>query len=115
MSTSKVIGQNLREFRNSIGFSQDHVASFVNVDRSVISLYENGAKEIPLTHLEKFCDLFGIDLGALLEKNSELHRANFAFAFRQAGVEAADLQSIASFQKIVKGYLRMTKLLNEKE
>lgn len=113
MEVGTIIGNNLKEYRKLKGLSQDQVGAFIGFDRSLISLYENAEREIPITHLEKLSDLFGVDLEDLLEENPEERKANFAFAFRTNGIDDADLQSIASFQKVVKNYLRMKSISNE--
>ena len=71
MELSKVIGENLKEYRKGFGFSQDQVASFIGVDRSTISLYENAEREIPITHLEKLSDLYAVELEDLILKSNK--------------------------------------------
>lgn len=115
MDVSSIIGNNLKEYRKRLCLSQDQVGAFIGVDRSAISLYENAEREIPLMHLEKLSDLFAVELEDLLEENSDERSANFAFAFRTNGFVDSDLQSIASFQRVVKNYLRMKEISNETE
>lgn len=114
METGRIIGNNLKKYRDSHGLSQDQIASILGVDRSTISLYESGKREIPLAQLEKFTDLFAIELEDILEENAEKRNVNFAFAFRADSILEEDLCSIAEFQRIVKNYLKLKELTNEK-
>jgi transcriptional regulator with XRE-family HTH domain len=113
MKLNQIIGENLKKFRQNLGLNQDQVAEFLSVDRSTISHYENAEREISLVHLKKLSNLFGVELEELLEKDSSLRSANFAFAFRSDGIVQEDLKSIASFQRVVKNYVKMVTLSNE--
>ncbi len=111
----KIIGQNLKNYRTHFGFNQDHVAEFLQVDRSTISLYESAEREISIVHLNRLADLFGVELEDLVEESEEKVKAKIAFAFRSEGLDQNDLSSIAAFQKVVKNYLQMKKLSDEQE
>lgn len=113
MEAAKIIGNNIKEFRNRLGLSQEQVGAFIGVDRTTITRYENAEREISLTQLEKFCDLFAIELKDLLEVDEDKRKANLFFAFRAEGIVQEDLESIASFQKVVKNYLKMKSISNE--
>lgn len=107
MESSKIIGNNIKEFRNRLGLSQDQVADFIGVDRTTITKYESGDREVSLVQLEKFCDLFAIEIEDLFEEDSVNKSANLAFAFRADDLNQEDITSIAAFQKVVKNYLKM--------
>ncbi len=115
MEIMTIIGCNLRDYRQRMGYTQDHVAAFLGVERSTISHYENADREASLVHLSKLADLFGIELEDLSEPNAINNAANLAFAFRRDGFNEQDLESIASFQKIVKNYVKMTEILKNDE
>lgn len=114
MEIGKIIGTNLKEFRKKFGYEQEDIAQYLGVDRSTISLYENSQREISIVQLHKIADLFAIELEDLIEPDSANKAANLAFAFRSNGINESDLSSIASFQKVVKNYIRMKKIANEK-
>ncbi len=107
MNTQDQIRMNLATLRSRRGLSQEEVATYLKISRPLISYYENGEREIPLPHLEKLSDLYGVEVSDLMSKESEFQQANFAFAFRTNGLAESDLQSIADFQKIVKNYLKL--------
>lgn len=107
MSTQDQIRRNLATLRSKRGLSQEEVAAYLKISRPLISYYESGERAIPLPHLEKLSDLFGVEVSDLMSNDSDLQQANFAFAFRTTGLAESDLQSIADFQKIVKNYLKL--------
>lgn len=108
-----LIGNNIRNYRNILGLSQDNLANYLNIKRELISYYENGKRDIPVTYLNKLCNLFGIELEELLEEKKDVNNVNLAFAFR-SNDSNSDLESIASFKKIVLNYLKMNLIINGK-
>jgi transcriptional regulator with XRE-family HTH domain len=112
MELSKIIGQNLKEYRKNFRYTQDNLAKLLGVDRSTVSHYENAEREISIVHLNKIADLFGIELEDLLESDKRSTTANLAFAFRSQGTTDEDIASIAAFQKVVKNYIKMQKIAN---
>ncbi len=115
MEFSKKLGDNLRSYRKKFGYSQDHLAKLLNVERSTISKFETGDREISIIHLNKMADLYGVELESLIEVDTAEYNVGLAYAFRKQGIGEEDLESIASFQKMIKNYLKMEKLLNENE
>lgn len=114
MELQNIIGTNLLAFRKRLGLTQDQIAAYLGVDRSLIAHYENGTREVTYVHLKKISNLFNIEVEDLLEENSVLREFNFAFAFRADGLDATDLKSISEFQRVVKNYLEMKKIDDEK-
>lgn len=112
MELSEIIGKNLKDYRLKNKYTQDQIASYLGADRSAISYYESGKREISIVDLNKLCDLYYIELDVLLEPNAAINAANLAFAFRINSKNIQDLTSIAQFQKIVKNYLKIKKILN---
>jgi transcriptional regulator with XRE-family HTH domain len=113
MAIEKTIGRNIKVFREAQFLNQEQLAEFLGVKRPMISYYENGEREIPMTHLDKLANLFGVEIGTLLEENLENIKSDLAFAFRADGLSAADMQEIANFKKVVKNFLKMNQIENE--
>ncbi len=108
------IGRNIKYYREKIGLSQEQVAAFLGVNhREQIAHYESGRTEIPVTSLNRLCDLFGIDLVSLLEEDEHNLQVDVAFAFRADEICNSDLNEISFFQKTVKNYLKLQKIVNE--
>ena len=107
------IGNNIRDYRNILGLSQENLANYLNIKRELISYYETSKRDVPVTCLNKLCNLFGIELEELLEGKGEVNNVNLAFAFR-SNDSNSDLESIASFKRIVLNYLKMNSIANGK-
>lgn len=105
-STLSVAG-NLQALRQRHGLSQESLASYLGVARPTISYYETGERNVPLEHLEKLANFFGIDTYDLLEENTENQQSMVAFAFRADELNSEDMNGIAAFRKVVRNYLKM--------
>ena len=104
------IGNNIREFRTKLGLTQDELASFCGIQRTMISYYETGEREVSLLHLDKIAEYMNIDMDVFLEENPQEIKPDLALAFRANELSATDRESIASFKSIVKNYLKMKKI-----
>ena len=109
----ETIGKNIRHFRSQMGLSQAEVAEFLAVTREHISYYETGRRNIPVGALEKLTELFGVELADLLAEDLAEASVTTAFAFRADALEQEDLEVMASFQKIVRNYLKLHRLQEE--
>lgn len=104
------IGNNIREFRTKMGITQEELASCCGIQRTMISYYETGEREIPLLHLDKISEYLNIDLEVFLEENPQNIKPDLALAFRANELSTSDRESIVSFKNIVKNYLKMKKI-----
>ncbi len=62
MLDKKKIGSQLKELRLSRGWRQSEVADRVNLSRPAISNLEAGKRALTLTTLQRFCELYQIDI-----------------------------------------------------
>lgn len=106
------LGANIKALRKKQNFTQEELGNYLGVLREQISYYENGSREVPLEHLEKLANLFGVELIELLENEENQFQANLAFAFRADEYTNTDLESLARVKKIIKNYLNMMKAEN---
>ena len=105
---NKTLGKNLKTWRTRLGYSQNKLADFLGITRENISYYENGDRNIPIKHLEKIANLFGIEPDLLFNENIEAQEAEMSFAFRNdENLSSESLKNIARFKKIVRNYLIM--------
>ena len=112
--SSVIIGQNIKAFREKLGIKQEVLAEFLEVDRVYISYWENASRPIPIEKLTKLADFFMVELSDLMEENAHQKNANVALAFRAGALNAKDIESITSFKKIVKNYLKMLEIEKKK-
>lgn len=110
MTSSTIIGKNIKSYREKLNLSQEEIAEFLGVSRELISYYENGRREVQLEKLEKLADLFGIELINLLEEDLSIMKTDIAFAFRSDGLEQRDLEHISNFHRIIMNYLKMKQI-----
>jgi Zn-dependent peptidase ImmA (M78 family)/transcriptional regulator with XRE-family HTH domain len=59
MDILKLIGQRLKEARETCGFKQEEVAQKIGITREYLSLLENGKRNPPLRMLQKLAELYG--------------------------------------------------------
>lgn len=52
------MGQKLKEVREYLGFSQEHVATFLGLSRSAVSLIESGKRKVELNEITKLSKLY---------------------------------------------------------
>lgn len=107
MNTLSSVGSTLQTLRSRHGLSQERLAEYLGVARPMISYYETNERQIPLEHLEKLADFFGIDAYDLLDESAENQQTTVAFAFRSDELQPEDMNGIAAFRKVVKNYLKM--------
>jgi transcriptional regulator with XRE-family HTH domain len=107
----KIIGNNIRVLRERYNFTQIEVANFLGLkDHVTISYYEKGERKIPLDHMTKIADLFGVELEVLLTENPEEQLLNKVFAFRKDELKEKDFNTIADFHRIIKNYIKLRNL-----
>lgn len=111
MESKAVIGTNIKTYREKLHYTQENIATFLGVPRETISYYENGHREIDLDKLEKLANLFNIELEDLLSENISTSCFDIAIAFRSEELVESDLITISQFQKIVRNFLKMQKIL----
>lgn len=112
--TAQILGQNIKQLRESIGLTQESLASYLNISREMVAYYETGSRTVSLSHLTKLADLFCVNENQLFEKAPEQRQFMLAFAFRADSLQPSDLESIATFKKVVRNYVQMkNKLSNE--
>jgi len=106
------IGNNLRILREANKFTQEQVASFLEINRSTYSNYETGDREAPFDILEKASNLYGCDLHLLFEEDVDIVKEMLVYAFRVDNLSKSDIAEIAHFKSIVKDYIKMNLLLS---
>ncbi|MBR2339889.1 MAG: helix-turn-helix transcriptional regulator [Clostridia bacterium] len=58
----------LRDLREDHDMKQEEVAKILGIQQTVYSRYERGALTIPLPHLLKLADLYGVTLDYITER-----------------------------------------------
>lgn len=102
----------IRGLRERYGYTQEKLASFLDIKREMVSFYETNEREAPLEILEKLSDLFGVELAVFFSETVEEAMAEVVFAFRKDSVNESDMEKLSDFGKIVKNYIKINRLYN---
>ncbi|MGN1164512.1 MAG: helix-turn-helix domain-containing protein [Candidatus Ornithospirochaeta sp.] len=106
---SNNIGRNIRSLRVGMGFNQSNIASFLNVDQSLISKAEKGERALSSDMIEKLACLFGVTVSAI--ESEEVETSNLSFAFRASDMTIEDMEAISAINRIALNSEYMGKLL----
>ena len=106
---ANIIGKNIKTLRVEMGLSQSNIASFLNVDQSLISKVEKGERILSADMLEKLACLFGVSIDAI--EGSAIEASSLSFAFRSSNLSAKDLETISAINRIALNSEYMAKLL----
>lgn len=100
-------GKRFKEIRSIHGYTQEQVANFLQMDRTMIAKFEKGERALGLSALEKACGLFGCTLREL-ESNEPY--SPLTLAFRAKELTQEDMDAVARIQKLVLNTQKMKKL-----
>ncbi|WP_167856588.1 helix-turn-helix domain-containing protein [Hymenobacter metallicola] len=115
-ATTPTLGKNIKMLRTNMGLTQQQLADYLEVSREEVSYFENQTRKPSVAVLHKLTDLFGVDLADILSPDPSAQALNAAFAFRSVGeLQAAQLQQIAAFRRIVSNYVKMDNLLSRED
>ena len=103
------IGNKIKELRTQAGFNQSVIAEYLQVDQSLISKIEKGEREASTDVLKKLAELFGCNVGALI--NGEGKTSCLNVAFRSNGMSKEDLNSISVINRIALNLENMNNML----
>lgn len=104
---SKLRGERFKEIRSTHGYTQEQLANFLQIDRTLLAKFEKGERSLGVSVLEKACGLFGC---SLLELESDKTYAPLAVAFRAKELTIDDMEAVSKIQKLVLNTQKMKKL-----
>lgn len=93
----KQMSEIFKEIRLTCGFTQDQMATFLGVDRSLIAKYEKGERSLGIGTLERACEAFGCNLNVL--RGLETYHP-LTVAYRAKELTLEDMEAICMVQKI---------------
>ncbi len=56
----------IRDLREDADYTQAYVAQVLNTSQTMYARYERGANELPIHHLLKLCELYGVSSDYIL-------------------------------------------------
>ncbi len=62
MSIKELVGKRIKELRNTLGISQEELASRACLDRTYITSVESGKRNISIVNIEKIANALNVTL-----------------------------------------------------
>lgn len=109
MVNMQKVGETIKALRESAGYNQQSVATFLNVDQSLISKIEKGERNISSDMLEKLASLFGVSEDSIINSNTIVRP--LSCAFRCSDLTADEMEAICAVNKIALNSEFMYKVL----
>lgn len=97
----------LKDLREMNGLTQEEVAKIMGVKREVISYYENGKREIPITNLQKLLSFLGIELDDFKKENYE---RKIQVAYRKENISDKNFEQVIWLNRFVMNLSKIKKL-----
>lgn len=97
----------LKDLREKNGLTQEEVAKIMGVKREVISYYENGKREIPITNLQKLLSFLGIELDDFKRENYE---RKIQVAYRKENISDKNFEQVIWLNRFVMNLSKIKKL-----
>jgi len=99
----KALGNRLKDAREYRGFSQEDVATYLNLPRSAVSLIENGERRLDVLELKKLAKLYQCDIDELSGRveNTKEPEAIKMVARTAAGLSKEDLDEVLRFAQFL--------------
>lgn len=104
----KKAGICFKKIREQNGYTQEKIAQFLGVDRSLIAKFEAGERSLNMTALDKAAGLFGCEVNTLLYGGDYVP---LAVAYRAKELELDDMEAIAKVQQIALNLRRIKECL----
>lgn len=105
----KQFRDNFKTMREKVGLSQSKLATFLDIDQSSISKFEQGSRTMEVSLIEKSCDLFGCTI-------SDLENSNFTnvldVSFRKAHLTENLYNDIAKINRIALNLIEFDQMEN---
>lgn len=115
--TIQDLGARLVEAREARRLSQEDVAGVLRVSRVLVSHWERGQRRPSEQVLERLAQIYGVSLGALLERDQELTQSDLVeLLYRDAegGIDARAQAGLQDFVRFLESYASLADALDER-
>ena len=106
------MGARFKEIRTKCGFTQEQIANFLELDRTMITKFEKGERSLGIADLERACELFGCNL-KVLRGLQEFEPMTVAYRAKELTLE--DMEAVRNVQRIVLNLRRIKAYQEEKD
>ncbi len=111
-NTLPEMGARFKEIRTKCGFTQEQIANFLELDRTMITKFEKGERSLGIADLERACGLFGCNL-KVLRGLQEFEPMTVAYRAKELTLE--DMEAVRNVQRIVLNLRRIKAYQEEKD
>lgn len=94
-----IIGKRLKQAREALGYTQEHVAEKLGIGRPRYSDIENGKRDVPVKELYAFCEFFARPLEFFL-KESLATESGFKVLFRKTAGDGEVTKVVTEFENL---------------
>lgn len=98
MEKYEIIGKRISEIRKELGYSQNNIAKYLNVDQSLVSMIEKGKRSLTVEMLNKLSYLFGLPTQAFVD--DDWNSKKLSIAFRANELTEMDMEAISAINRI---------------
>lgn len=104
----KTAGKHFKEIREQNGYTQEQLAKFLDVDRTLITRFERGERSMNMAALDRAASLFGCEAGTILHGEEY---APLAVAYRAKELNTDDMEAVAKVQQMALNLRRIKEIL----
>lgn len=110
--TPEEMGSIFKKLRKKCGFTQDQIANFLDLDRTMITKFEKGERSLGIADMERACELFGCNLKVLrgLQEFEPM-----TVAYRAKDLTPDDMEAVRCVQRIVLNLRRIKEFGEERD
>lgn len=112
-NTIQEIGNKLKDARTKCGLTQGRVEKLIGINKTQLSYYETGKREISITVLEKLAQLYGYSLEYFL-MNKNMEEPKTKIAFKGEELNDNDLEIVAWSKKFLDNLCIMNDLVERR-
>ena len=113
---AEALGAQLARARDARKLSQDDVAALLNVSRVLVSHWERGQRQPSAQVLERLAEIYGVELQALLEPDSDLSSSDLVeLLYRDADgeIDVAARNGLRDFVRFLENYANLVTELGD--
>ncbi len=100
MNTLEIIGQRLRQARETVGYTPEEVSQKLGITKDELYLFESGKKSPPLSLLRKFAKLYGV-FDSYFYGIEKLEGTAFALLLHKAKEFSLPPETISQVQRFI--------------
>jgi transcriptional regulator with XRE-family HTH domain len=115
LTIKTMLSKNIRALRESLGYTQANIATYLGITPSAVNQYENDSRPIPAEAVSQLALLFNVEEYELYQESPQQQQLLSAFAFRANEFADTDLKVISAFKKIVLNYFYIRKAIADEK